>query len=60
MAARPNPRFQSAEHNQTALLRDFDIPDADIEVLEYKRDEKIDEAKDSVLAFLTENGGSVF
>jgi hypothetical protein len=41
-------------------LFDFDIPDADIEVIEYQRDQKIDEAKDSILAFLTQNSGNVF
>jgi hypothetical protein len=39
---------------------DFDIPDADIEVVEYVRDEKINEAKNSILTFLVQNSGSVF
>jgi predicted RecB family endonuclease len=43
-----------------ATLSHFEIPDADIEVIEYKRDEKIDEAKTSVLSFLRENSGNVF
>jgi predicted RecB family endonuclease len=43
-----------------ATLSHFEIPDADIEVIEYKRDEKIDEAKASVLSFLRENSGNVF
>jgi hypothetical protein len=43
----------------SALLQ-FDIPDVDIEVVEYRRDEKIDEAKTFILAFLTENAGDVF
>jgi len=43
-----------------ASVSQFDIPGADIELIEYKRDEKIDEAKASVLSFLTENNSNVF
>ncbi len=43
----------------TALF-DFDIPDSDVEVIEYQRDEKIDEAKATILRFLQENSGNVF
>jgi len=42
------------------VISHFDMPDADIEVIEYKRDEKIDEAKASIHAFLAQNSGSVF
>jgi len=59
MATRPNP-YQWAERTATVVLHDFDIPDADIEVIEYRRDEKIDEAKEAILAFLTENSAHAF
>jgi len=41
-------------------LSDYDIPDGDTEVIQYQRDEKIDEAKESILAFLVENSTSVY
>lgn len=59
MATWPNLHSQTTVHPPIAV-RDFDIPDADIEVIEYQRDEKIDEAKDAVLAFLIENRGHIF
>ncbi len=39
---------------------DFDIPDTDVEVIEYKRDEKVDEAKAMIYEFLAQNSDNVF
>jgi len=43
-----------------ATVSEFDTPDADLEVIEYKRDEKIDEAKAATLTFLRQNSRNVF